>query len=131
MYTRSRIDWRQANKLRQYSAVLAVLGIRAHSEQTVRLGLVALAIEDLTAADARGLLVPVSFLFHAAQRIGSDPSRLFREVAEISGPGVAAMLLDFLNRFPEMQTIESVGWQEVETPYGLGFMLGQSKPGVG
>lgn len=56
-------NWSQANWLWQYSTALAAFG------------LVALAFENLTAADPSDMLIPASFLFRAAQSFHSDPSR--------------------------------------------------------
>ncbi len=121
MFIRSRIDRRLGGRLLGFSYGAAILGLRQKSEQRLRVGLVAHAIEDLAAGDVRDNLVILTLLFDAAKRIGSDPSTLFREVAGTSAPAMSAVLLDYLKRDPQLQTPECMGFREVETPEGVGY----------
>jgi hypothetical protein len=95
-----------------------------HDRSALRLGLAAHAVDDLTSGDARDILISVTPLYHAAERIGAGGAAMFREVAEFSGRGTAALLLDFSNRPPALQSLAVMGWSEVETPVGVGLKLG-------
>lgn len=110
-----------ALKLMGFGGTAAILGIRQKSEPLVRLGLVAHAIDGLNSGDARDSLIAITLLFHAAKTIGSDPAALFQEAAAMAGPGMATLLLDFLERPPEIQTLQCMGWREVQRPEGVDF----------
>lgn len=125
-YIRSRLNWKAAEKLESFGIRAAALGVREQSRELVRIGLAAFAAGDI-GPDAREILMSVALLFHCANRCGSDAQSLFQEAAAISGPGMAALLLDFLNRPPGLQTLACMGWQEVETPEGPGYRWGWPK----
>ncbi len=118
-FIRTRIDKRLGGKMQGFGFRAAVLGARQKSEHTIRLGLVAHAIEDLATGDVRDNLCLLTVLFNAAKRFGSDPAVLFQEVAGMAGPAMSAVLRDYLNRHPDLQTLEMMGFREVETPDGV------------
>ena len=125
-YIRSRLNWKAAEKLESFGIRAAALGVREHSPEMVRSGLAAFAAGDI-GPDAREILMSVALLFHCANRCGFDAQSLFQEAAAISGPGMAALLLDFLNRPAGLQTLSCMGWHEVETSAGPGFRWGWPK----
>ena len=120
LYMRTRIDRKRAGPLTVYGLREAVLGVRSGSEDLVRLGLTAFAIENLASGDARETLMSVSVLYHAAERVG-NAAAIFEETARISGPGFAGLLRDFAARHPNLRKMSVMGWHEVETPDGPGF----------
>jgi len=122
-YIRSRLDWKSGQKLESFGVRAAVLGVREQSPDRVRLGLAAFAAADI-GPDVRDVLLSIALLFHCANRCGSTAQTLFAEAAAVSGPAMAAVLLDFLNRPPELQTLACMGWHEVESPQGPGFRWG-------
>jgi len=61
---------------------------------------VSLAIDDFNCGDARDAILALQSLLVAAREIGLDWSALVRSVADISGRGMAPLLLDFLANHP-------------------------------
>jgi hypothetical protein len=119
-YIRSRIDWKLSGQLGGFGLAAAVVGVREHSPDLVRLGLAAFAVTDI-GSDVRDILIPMALLFHCANRCGSGAQTLFQEAAAISGPAMSAVLLDFLERTAELQSLACMGWHEMETAEGPGY----------
>ena len=128
-YIRSRVDRRIGSKLESFALRAAVWGVREQAPDLVRLGLAAFAIADI-GGDVRETLMSMAVLFHAANRCGAGAATLFPEAAGICGPAMSAVLLDFLQRAPGLQSLASMGWREVETPEGAGFEWGWPKRGA-
>jgi hypothetical protein len=126
-YLRSRIDRKIAGLLDSFGIRMAVFGLRERSAAMLRLSLIAFAIDDLASGDVREVLMSITVPFNAAKLVGMDPAALFREVAEISGPAFSAVAIDFANRNPGLQTLECMGWHQVETPDGVSFQFGWPK----
>jgi hypothetical protein len=126
-YLRSRIDRKIAGQLDSFGIRMAVFGARERSAAMLRLSLIAFAIDDLASGDVREVLMSITVPFNAARLAGADPAALFRAVAEISGPAFSAVAIDFANRDPGLQTLECMGWHQVETPEGVSFQFGWPK----
>ena len=118
---RSQVDRATGSALQGFSMAMAVAALRERSEHRILLGLTAHALETLVCGDVRDNLVLITLLFHAARQIGSDPAIVFRRMAAISGPAIAAIQLDYLERPPETQKPECMGYRLVETPEGPDF----------
>ncbi len=121
VFMRSRIEITSGKALMGLGVRQAIVGMREKSEQSIRLGVVAHAIDDLASGDARDTMVRLTLLWHAAKRIGADAGALFLDVAAIAGPAFSALLEDWVKRHPSLQSLECMGWQEVETPDGPDF----------
>ena len=121
VFMRSRIDLASGKAFMGLGVRQAVVGMREKSEDAIRLGVIAHAIDDLASGDARDTLVRLTLLWHAAKRIGADANALFLEVAAIAGSAFSALLEDWVKRHPSLQSLACMGWQEVETPEGLDF----------
>ena len=121
VFMRSRIDTASGKAFMGLGVRQAIVGMREKSEEAIRLGVVAHAIDDLASGDARDTLVRLTLLWHAAKRIGADADALFLEVAAIAGPAFSALLEDWVKRHPSLQSLACMGWQEVETPEGPDF----------
>jgi hypothetical protein len=120
-FIRSTITRDQGWLLILYSHRMAVFGVRAKSEEFIRDGLVAQAIENLAVGDVRDNLVALTLLFDAAIRSGLDPARLFRHAADISGMAMSSVLTDYLKRERHLQTPECMGFQLVNTSLGATY----------
>jgi hypothetical protein len=121
LFIRSRIDLPSGKAFMSLGIRQAVVGIREKSENAIRLGVVAYAIDDLASGDARDTLVRLTLVYHAAKRIGLDANAMLRDIATISGSAFSALLLDWVKRDPSLQSLECMGWREVETPEGPEF----------
>jgi hypothetical protein len=121
-WLRSRIDHNISGKLGVCGLQTAILGAREHSTDLSRCSLVAFAIRDL-ADDIRGVLMGLSLLCHCATLAGADVPALLREVAAISGAAIRILFEEWAERYPEVAPIGSMGWKQVDTPDGPGFLL--------
>ncbi len=103
-----------------FSRRWAVLGARAKSREMLRASLLAVAVEDLSAGDARDDLVTLAIPLRCVEVAGLDPNVVFKDVAARSGPAIAAMLRDYLER-PRKDVLGSMGFRQVDTERGVGF----------
>ena len=122
-YIRSRIDSKAGGRLASFGLRAAVLGAREKSLDRIRLSLIAFAIADLAGRDVRDALIGLSLLYRCASLAGGSASELFQEAARLSGSAMEAVFRDYGGQSPG-----SMGWREVDTPDGVGFRQGFSKP---
>ncbi len=92
IFIRSKTDRAHRDKLLRFSEQAAILGVQQKSEDTIRLGLVALVIENAT-VDPRDTVLYAGALQKAAIDIGSDPETLLREAAKIASQTLSEFLL--------------------------------------
>ena len=123
-WLRSRIDRALAGHLSVFGLQAAVLAARQQSPSLSRNSLIAFAIVDLTLGDLRDVLIGLSLLCHCGALSGAAMPALFREVASIAGPALTALYNNWAGRYPDVQSISSMAWQEVETDEGVGFRHG-------
>lgn len=122
-YLRSQVDFRLGGRLASFGLRAAVAGARERAPDGVALGVTAFVLADLV-GDVREVLMSLSVMLRCAKLSGADAAQLFHEVAAIAGPAMSAVLVDFSCRPPEVSTLASMGWREVETPEGVGFVFG-------
>jgi hypothetical protein len=120
-FIRSRIDFEHAWTLLTFSKRAAVLAARKGERNLIRDSLIAHAIEDLAAGDVRDNLVALGLIFHCARAIHPEPVSVFHEVAQLAGPAIAQVLMDFVCRPDLDQILSGMGWQEERTEQGIGF----------
>lgn len=99
-FIRSKMNWNRAFQLALFRAEAREAAVSTKSEELLGLALVSLAINDFTCGDARDTIVALGSELVAARKIGLNWSALVREVAGTSGPGMAALLQDFLRNHP-------------------------------
>jgi hypothetical protein len=99
-FIRSKMNWNRAFQLALFRAEAREVAVRTKSEAMLRLAVVSLAINDFVCGDARDMIVSLAPLLKAAREIDADWSTLIRGIADVSGPGVAALLKDFLKNHP-------------------------------
>lgn len=121
IYVRSRVNHAISGKFESFGLRAAVAGAREEFTELVRLGLVSFAIADLAGSDARDTLMSMPVLVECAKRVPEGARALFEEAAGYSGPAMAALFVDFVNRHPDLQALACMGWYAVETPAGIGF----------
>jgi hypothetical protein len=98
-FIRSRMNWNRAFQLALFRAEAREGATRTKSEERLRLAVVSLAINDFVCGDARDAILALGPLRKAAGDIGADWSALVRSVADIAGPGMAALLQDSLRNY--------------------------------
>lgn len=103
--------------LRTYAARMASLARRELDLDRVRAGLAAVVLAA-RGGEPRDVLVVVPLLWRSASVLGADPVALFGEAA--GRDGGSDLLEQFAGRDPADQTIESMGYVEVDDP-DLGF----------
>ena len=105
----------------RYGVRAATLALRQGAPELLRQGLLGTAIYALTRDDHRDVMISLALHFDGAERLGVLPSKLFEDVAgRIADAQVAELLRVFGTRGDV--TLESFGWQLVETPSGPDFL---------
>lgn len=120
-FLRWSIDHFQAWSLITFSKRAAVRGLQTSDPDPIRLGLVALAIENLAAGDVRDDLVALGLVHHCAATIHADPAALFEEAAILSGNAMAAVLRDFILRRDLDGIVKAMGFRRVNSQGKTGF----------
>lgn len=106
-----------------FSKRQAVFAIREQSADPIEIGLGALAMIEAKRTDYRDILGTLSFLYHAAARLGLDPRVAFGAAALISEPETGLLIEGFAARKPEdLDLRDAWGYDEVVTDGGLGFI---------
>ena len=72
-------------------------------------GLTAVAMIEVERVDWRDILVALSLLHHAAERIGADARKLFHEAGQLCEPGMTQLLDGFVNAVRATRTCEPRG----------------------
>jgi hypothetical protein len=109
-----------ASRLASFGLRAAVIGAREKSLGMCLLSLIAFAVADLAGKDVRDVLMGISLLHHCAKLAGEDAGALFNEAEQLSGPAMQAVFRDYGGG-----SIGAMGWHEVETPNGVGFIHGR------
>ena len=65
------------------------------------------AIKNLKKQDWREMLVGWANVYHCCLEAGIVPEELFRRAASVSSPGVARMMMDFINRPEENKSMKA------------------------
>ena len=120
-FLRLGINFGQAWTLLTFSKRAAILGARRGEPELIRDSLIAHAVENLAAEDVRDNFVALGLIFHCARTIDANPTAMFHEVAEMAGPGISQLLRDFVRRSDLDRILTVMGWEEVETPEGVGY----------
>lgn len=106
-----------------FSQRSSVFAIREQNPGHLINGLRAVAMIDLKKVDPRDVLLPLSLLYHSAERIKQNPDKLFRDAQTLSEPKMSKLIVGFLERSPEDKDLRtSWGYDEVETKSGIGFI---------
>lgn len=109
--------------LLSYGKRAAVFALRERSAQPLIDGLRAIAMIEAERTDPRDILWTLALLHHAAERIGQEPERLFRDAASLAEPQVAQMLVDFPRQSASERDLKhSWGYEELSTPNGPGLI---------
>ncbi len=95
-YIRSTVTWPRSRQLGLFRKEAREAAVRTKSEELLRLALVSLVIGDLNFSDARDVILSLGLLLVAAREIGADWGGLVRSAGSMAGPGMAPLLLDFL-----------------------------------
>jgi hypothetical protein len=107
-YINLQVDRKAGWALHVFGDTCALAAWKNKSAESIRLGLTAQAVWNLTGGDARDFFRPVTLLFNAAKRIGADPVVLLNEIADVSPSPIATLLRDYLRRPPELQSLQSM-----------------------
>jgi hypothetical protein len=102
----------------RFSTEMAVAAVRQGDMQFVIRGLQALAIENCN-GDWRDSVCALAVLNHSAEKIGSDPEKLIKDVAALAMKNAQDKLFyRFLSRAPKDRELTKFGAQEGTTPEG-------------
>jgi hypothetical protein len=89
-------------------------------EQRMRQRLIAMSMED-GGPDDRDDILAIAYCYHNLALLGMDADKLLKEVAEISAPAFAKLLLNFVRRSPDDKSPESFKLTIEQMPDGPGF----------
>lgn len=105
----------QSEHFYQYAYYAAIYAVRLDDPETLKRGVLALAIENnrLDYRDVMGLL---SLLNHSAARLGVQPDSVFSEVMPLAPTQFANMLKGFIQRSGDDRAIRGFGFHEEDTP---------------
>ncbi len=98
-FIRSQVDLKGAYRFGAFRKEAKRLAVEQNAEVWLKLALASLAIENLN-SDARDVIMSVDGLLVASRKIQTDWSALVRNVAALSGPGIAALFEDCLRNHP-------------------------------
>jgi hypothetical protein len=116
-FVRKRITLNFASSLLHFAWRKAVQALRTRSAEAITNGLVALSIEN-ERLDYRDSICCLGLLYHAAQRIGTNPDMYFDEAAVLSTETMAEEIRGFLRRSPEHKNLSAVGFKEGSSEFG-------------
>lgn len=97
--------------LHHFAWRMAVSAMRLNSEEPLRLGLMAISLEDLR-IDMRDTLTWLSLLHYASVRIHTDGDQVFLRAAGISSKTMGDTIRAFLSTSPECRAISGFGFSE-------------------
>ncbi len=120
---RGSISMDEFYRLLTFSQRAAVFALRERSIGWVTNGLTAIAMIEAERVDFRDILVALSLLNHAAERIGEDANRLFREASRLAEPEVARLIEEFITWSPKEKSLRSSwGHDEVKIDGQVGLI---------
>jgi hypothetical protein len=120
---RRAISMEEFYTLLAFSKRQAVFAIREQSADPIEIGLGAIAMIEADRTDFRDILGALSFLYHAAARLGLNPRVVFGAAALISEHETGRLIEGFAARKPEDLDLRGAwGYDEVVTEGGLGFI---------
>jgi len=100
----------------------AVFAIRERNVEIARDGLTAVAMIDQERVDFRDIPAGLYLLYHAANRIGADADRIFRQIGKLSDTEVGEQIGQFVEHSKEWCSLRSSLFVEVQTEKGVGFI---------
>ncbi|MEU9101204.1 hypothetical protein [Streptomyces sp. NPDC048361] len=111
-------SWRILNAFAERMASLAV---RRQDAREVRDGLIAIQVALSLTDDPRDALPVLSLLVHACRLIGADAVTETMAATDITGSEAGEVLRQFLDRSPEDQSIQAMGYEESSDAAGFRF----------
>jgi hypothetical protein len=103
---------------------LAILGARRRNPDLITEGLIALRL-GWPEEDSRDQIRDLAPMYHAALRAGADPAELFRSAAGIARDNdFTSFLEEFVSRPDDENSLEALGWREVDHTDGFRFEPG-------
>ncbi len=98
-----------------YAARSAANAVQSKSQDLVRSGLLALAIEG-GSEDPRESTIVIAMLYHSSVRLGMEPITTFAEAAGFALPGIKNEILRFPLREPESRDLSAFHLVEKNDP---------------
>ena len=103
---------------------LAILGARSRNPDLITEGLIALRL-GWPEEDIRDQIRDLAPMYHAALKAGADPTALFRSAAGIAQDNdFTSFLEEFVSRPDDDNSLEALGWREVDHADGFRFEPG-------
>jgi hypothetical protein len=120
----SQLTPRYRQLLQSLGIRLAILGARSRNSDSITEGLIALRL-GWPAQDVRDQIRDLAPMYHAALKAGADPTALFRSAAGIARDNdFTSFLEEFVSRPDDDNSLEALGWREVDHADGFRFEPG-------
>jgi hypothetical protein len=114
-------------QLRIFAERMAILGVRAQNPELIKDGLVALLMTGFLVDQYQPLALALAQMNHSMVKLNMD---IPATVAEVMGYAVnvvgAHPLQDFFNRPSQGRSLQSMGYQEFQTPRGVVYWNGDA-----
>lgn len=114
------ISEEQRATLLAYSERMASQAVRRSDGELILLGLLALGLDGWR-TDWRDNVLLLCLHFDACQKIGIEANDLFNHASALLPPNVGSALTAFLNRSPEDQSLDAMGYKESSDSDGFRY----------
>ena len=116
---------RHRQLLASFAVRLASIAVRSGDPERVLTGLIALWLG--LPEDDREAVMDVAPLYHAALKLGADPTELFERASTVASDETFHQFLrSFLSRSEHDKSLRALGYHEAEGPDGFRFEPGGS-----
>jgi hypothetical protein len=110
----------QRTTLLAYSERMASLAVRKSDGELILLGLLALGLDGWR-TDWRDNVLLLCLHFDACQKIGIEANDIFKHASTLLPSNVGSALTAFLNRSPEDQSLDVMGYKESSDSDGFRY----------
>lgn len=105
-----------------FSDRMSTWAIRARDPGLLSCAMMAHVLEDVR-TDARENILRLAVVWHAAECLEENPDGIFRNAAALGSARASRTILEFLQRAPEMRSIEAMGIERHDGPEGALFRM--------
>lgn len=109
--------------LLEFAKRATIFAIRKNEEKYIYKGFVAISMIESERCDFRDVLVTLSFLNHATQKLDLNIKEVFDNTIQFSEQSTGNLVKGFNERSEKAKSTQTMGgYVEIDTPYGIGFV---------
>ncbi len=109
-----------APMFRGVANLYAVDGVRERDPDKIFLGIVALALENLS-FDFRDTMIALAVLYHSALKLNLNPDEILGRALTICTPKMGKFLSEFFGRTESQKSLDNFLVEEIEGPLGFDY----------